>query len=126
MDDKQMINHINVIVSDLKRSTDFYESVLTVLGYRKKLVSEQTVSFSDGLSSDPGGDLWLSVGKPVSGHFAFQADTHKEVHDFFERGINYGGKSNGAPGYRVHYHPQYYAAYLLDPDGYNIEAVCHK
>lgn len=121
-----MINHINVIVSDLKRSADFYERVLAVLGYRKHLVNEQSVSFSDGISSDPGGDLWLSVGKPVYGHFAFQANTHKEVQDFFEQGLKCGGKSNGAPGYRVHYHPQYYAAYLLDPDGYNIEAVCHE
>ncbi|MFT8391301.1 MAG: VOC family protein [Sporolactobacillus sp.] len=121
-----MINHMTVPVSDLTRSADFYANVLQPLGYHWQLTSSQTVSFSDDISSDPGGDFWLIAGIPVRGHFAFQANNHEQVHAFFEQGLKNGGLSNGEPGYRSHYHPHYYAAYVLDPDGYNIEAVCHE
>lgn len=121
-----MINHIKITVSDLKRSAAFYEKVLAPLGYHRQLEKKHTVSFSDDISSDPGGDFWLTMGTPVPGHFAFQAKDHQAVQEFFRLSLAAGGRSNGAPGYRKNYHPSYYAAFIYDPDGYNIEAVCHK
>lgn len=119
-----MINHLDLKVSDLDKSYHFYKYVLAPLGYKEKLVTETVVSFGDGISSDPMGDIYISIGEIHPFHLAFQAENHQMVKDFHSEGLKHGGKNNGDPGYRD-YHPNYFASYLIDPDGYRIESVCH-
>ncbi len=127
-----MIDHVGITVRDIKKSRMFYAKTLKALGYMLVNDSPNSVSFgvSDGhgKSSDPGGDFWLCQGVPVAPlvHFAFSAASQKAVEDFYAAGIASGGSDNGTPRIRPQYHSNYYAAFLLDPDGYNIEAVCHE
>ena len=126
-----MIDHIGIVVSDIERSGEFYSKALSALGYVVCKSGPGAVSFGilhgHGKSADPGGELWLSEGTPMTPriHVAFNAATQASVDLFFAAGLIAGGTDNGAPGLRRHYHPDYYAAFLLDPDGYNIEATCH-
>ena len=80
-----------------------------------------------GKSMDPGGDFWISSGIPQTPrtHIAFNAASRKIVENFYKSALSAGGTDNGRPGIRSQYHESYYAAFILDPDGYNIEAVCH-
>lgn len=121
-----MINHVDVKVKDLSRSKTFYIKVLEPLGYKVCFDFPSTVSFSDSISSDPGGDFYLNEGEPARFHLAFQAENHLQVVQFYTNALKLGGKDNGAPGYRPHYHENYYACYIIDPDGYPIECVCHE
>jgi hypothetical protein len=84
------------------------------------------VSFAEPRNADPGGDFWLSQGQQEPEHFAFSAQTCQEVVDFYLAALAAGEKDNGAPGECSHYHPGYYAAYVIDPDSNNIKAVCHQ
>jgi len=126
-----MIDHFGITVSNLERARIFYTKTLAALEYVLVTSNSDSVSFGvrdgHGLSLDPGGDFWLSRGAPMSPrvHFAFSAASNSAVDDFFSEGVAAGGTKNGAPGLRPQFHPFYYAAFLLDPDGYNIEAVCH-
>ncbi len=126
-----MLDHIGIVVSNLNRSRTFYRATLKPLGYaltkEGKAFAAFGVSEGFGKSSDPGGDLWLSQGSPMMPlpHFAFSAASRSAVDDFFNAALMVGGKANGGPDLRTQYHSCYYAAFVLDPDGYNIEAVCH-
>nr|WP_321456005.1 VOC family protein [uncultured Cohaesibacter sp.] len=127
-----MIDHLDVKVSDLAASRRFYALALKPLGYEVILDRERSVSFGvlqgEKKSFDPGGELWLvegKVSKPLP-HFAFSASSRQAVRDFHAAALQAGGRDNGQPGLRPDYHPDYYAAFILDPDGYNIEAVFHK
>ncbi len=126
-----MIDHMGITVSDIEQSKIFYSNVLGALGYVLYENSPEAVSFGvregHGKSTDPGGEFWLSEDPLMTPrvHVAFNAATRADVDAFFAAGIAAGGTDNGAPGLRARYHPHYYAAFLLDPDGYNIEAVCH-
>ncbi|WP_100065607.1 VOC family protein [Miniphocaeibacter massiliensis] len=121
-----MINHIDIRVIDLEKTKKFYSSILKPLGYKIKFENEYIVSFSDNISSAPGGDIYFSIGKPTKYHFAFQARNHKQVKEFYEIGMKMGAKDDGEPGYRPYYHENYYACYLIDLEGYPIECVCHN
>ena len=118
-----MIDHMGLSVSDLSNSRAFYEAALAPLGYTCILVFDEAVGF--GVPPKP--DFWLSEGDPgmPALHVAFRADTRAQVDAFYRAAIAAGGRDNGGPGLRVHYHPNYYGAFVLDPDGHNIEAVCH-
>ncbi len=125
-----MIDHTGIRVADLSVSKDFYCQTLGALGYKICLETSDTVSFSarQTRDDDPGGDFWLRQGAPYvpRTHVAFRAFNEEQVNCFFQLALRAGGKDNGQPGLRPHYHKRYYAAYILDPDGYNIEAVCHQ
>ncbi len=121
-----MIDHFGILVKDLQTSKTFYQKILAPLGYELRFDNEHAVSFGEPRGTDPGGDFWLQKGQQTPQHFAFNAKTHAEVDAFFQTGLAAGGQDNGAPGLRPHYHPNYYAAFLIDPDGNHIEAVCHK
>lgn len=125
-----MIDHTGVLVSDFERSKHFYERALAPIGYA--MLREFPASVTGhtdvaGFGADNVPDFWLSKGPPNNPpvHVAFRAGSRKEVDAFYEAAIAAGGKDNGAPGLRLHYHPDYYGAFVLDPDGHNIEAVCH-
>ena len=134
-----MIDHLGIPVSDLARSTEFYLKALKPLGIGivMQVSAEQTgegaaVGFGtagkpeDFQSGKP--SFWIGPGArttpPV--HIAFVAGNRAAVDAFYSAALAAGGKDNGPPGIRAHYHPNYYGAFVLDPDGHNIEAVCHK
>jgi catechol 2,3-dioxygenase-like lactoylglutathione lyase family enzyme len=124
-----MLDHIGFPVTDYARSKAFYTRVLETLGV--KLIME--VSLSDDGEDGYAGfgpdrpHFWIGTGKPLEGrlHVAFSAKNRAEVQAFYEAALAAGGIDNGAPGLRPHYHENYYAAFILDPDGHNIEAVNH-
>jgi catechol 2,3-dioxygenase-like lactoylglutathione lyase family enzyme len=124
-----MLDHIGFPVTDYARSKAFYTRVLETLGV--KLIME--VSLSDDGEDGYAGfgpdrpHFWIGTGKPLEGrlHVAFSAKNRAEVQAFYEAALAAGGIDNGAPGLRPHYHENYYAAFVLDPDGHNIEAVNH-
>ncbi|MEO7326391.1 MAG: VOC family protein [Dokdonella sp.] len=125
-----MINHLGFTVSDLRRSRAFYVQALAPLGFGVvvDVTREQTGSY-DGSGFGPPGraQFWIGTGDRHSGpvHVAFEATSRTAVDAFYDAAIAAGGLDNGAPGLRPHYHEHYYGAFVLDPDGHNIEAVCH-
>ena len=117
-----MIDHISLNVSDAKASRAFYESALAPLGYRVLMEFEGMY----GLGAQTGPDLWLVPAEsPTPVHLALTAESTQQVDDFHRAALAAGGADNGAPGERPHYHPGYYGAFVLDPDGHNLEAVFH-
>ena len=122
-----MIDHTGVSVANVAKSKAFYRTALAPLGY--ELVMEWETFAGFGVPPKP--DFWIGEGMPNSPpnsppvHVAFRADTRAHVDAFYRAAIAAGGKDNGAPGLRPHYHANYYGAFVLDPDGHNIEAVCH-
>ena len=112
----RLFDHVHLRVSDLKASRRFYEAALNSLGLEIRIGDHS-------FSSD---ELYVSAdGRPTTGmHLAFQASDRDAVHRFYEAALAAGGRDNGVPGERS-YHPGYYAAFVLDPDGNNIEAVYH-
>lgn len=116
-----MIDHLSIGVSDLEKSKAFYKEALEPLGYRVKVEMDHGVCFGAD-----GGDLWIVKSEPSKFHLAFNASDRGMVDRFYEAAMKAGGVDNGAPGVRPHYHENYYGAFVFDPDGYNIEAVCHK
>ena len=118
-----MIDHIGLPVRDYKKSKQFYEKVLQPLGI--SLVKEVFEKYS-GFGKDGKPEFWIEEGVPLNRlHVAFLAKDRKTVDLFYQNALKIGGKDNGAPGPRPQYHENYYGAFILDPDGYNIEAVCH-
>jgi catechol 2,3-dioxygenase-like lactoylglutathione lyase family enzyme len=126
-----MLDHIGIRVSALGRSKDFYRAALRPLNYAllKEIASAAGFGVAQGFgkSPDPAGDFWLIEGDPPLPriHVAFNASAREQVDEFFAAARAAGGMDNGPPGLRPEYHPHYYAAFVLDPDGYNIEVVCH-
>jgi catechol 2,3-dioxygenase-like lactoylglutathione lyase family enzyme len=123
LEETTMLDHINLSVTDAERSKAFYAKTLAPLGY--KLVSEYEGGF--GVGQEGGSTIWGATGpaqKPIA-HLAFRAQDRKAVDAFYKAAMSAGGKDNGKPGLRENYSPTYYAAFVLDPDGNNIEAVCH-
>jgi catechol 2,3-dioxygenase-like lactoylglutathione lyase family enzyme len=118
-----MIDHTGVSVSDLARAKAFYRAALAPLGYTLLLEWEEFAGF--GVAPKP--DFWIAHGAPNEPrvHVAFRADSRAVVDAFYRAAIAAGGRDNGPPGLRPHYHDNYYGAFVLDPDGHNIEAVCH-
>lgn len=118
-----MIDHTGVTVSDVAKSKAFYRSALAPLGYALIMEWEQFAGF--GVPPKP--DFWIGQGKPnvPPVHVAFRAETREQVDAFYRAAIAAGGRDNGAPGPRPHYHNDYYGAFVLDLDGHNVEAVCH-
>ena len=119
-----MLDHVAVPVSDFERSKRFYAQALSPLGY--ELIMEPSATAAGfGRRGKP--DFWIGQGDPGQPfHIAFAAEDRVTVDAFYEESIAAGGRDNGGPGLRPHYHASYYAAFVLDPDGNNIEAVCHK
>lgn len=127
-----LIDHVGIDVTDLQRSKAFYLAALKPLGVG---VVQEVPDAVVGLGSDEDdrdiqhgkSTFWIAAGKaPITPvHVAFGAKDHATVQAFHAAAVAAGGKDNGAPGFRPQYHPGYYAAFVLDPDGHNVEAVCH-
>lgn len=118
-----MIDHIGIAVSDLDKSIAFYTKALAPLGYTLIMKWEQHAGF--GIAGKP--DFWIGKGEVKHGiHVAFRATGRALVREFYAAAIAAGGKDNGGPGVRTHYHEHYYGAFVHDPDGHNVEACCHE
>jgi catechol 2,3-dioxygenase-like lactoylglutathione lyase family enzyme len=121
-----MLDHVGFSVSDYARSKAFYEQALAPLGLTRLMEPAPGIGgFGDGQKPF----FWIGTRDPVTQtgiHVAFAADSRETVEAFHKAALEAGGTDNGAPGVREIYHPTYYGAYVLDPDGNNIEAVCHK
>ncbi len=134
-----MLDHMTFRVTDIAKAKAFYSAALAPLGYSVCLEGHygaNIVGFGFPDASQPEGskmDTWLIDGpSPYGGpattsgcHLAWQAESRAQVDAFYKAAIEAGGKDNGAPGLRPHYHPNYYGAFVIDPEGNNIEAVCH-
>src|SRR5262245_38684380 len=128
-----MLDHMTILVSDYRRSVRFYLEALAPLGYAMTLELDDVTykqlpsAFFAGLGVNGKADFWLRPSKVVTPtHVAFRAASRAIVDGFYEKALAAGGTSNGAPGLRPVYEPNYYAAFVLDPDGYNVEVVCHE
>jgi catechol 2,3-dioxygenase-like lactoylglutathione lyase family enzyme len=117
-----VIDHVGFDVRDLEAAKGFYEQALAPLGYAKLSEFPEAVGF--GQAGKP--DFWIAQrGNPGTSHVAIRTDDRAAVDAFHEAGLAAGGEDNGRPGLREHYHANYYSAFVLDPDGNNVEAVCH-
>jgi len=126
-----VIDHTGISVSHPQHSQRFYDAALAPLGYRQlmEIPKEHTGGrVVVGYGVAPKADFWLAEGTPNEPriHIAFAATTRQQVDEFYRAALAAGGRDNGPPGPRPHYHESYYGAFVLDPDGHNIEAVCHK
>ena len=117
-----MIDHFTLTVSNIKRSKTFYVKALAPLGYAIRMDFGELAGFGDAKKPY----FWLKQGdgQPPM-HIAFQAKNRAAVDAFHAAAIRAGAKDDGKPGLREHYHPDYYGAFVVDPDGHPIEAVCH-
>ena len=127
-----MIDHITFTVSDFEKSKTFYVELLKTLGYTLLMEFPNVAGFGE---KKP--EFWIGAARPgywtadhgtgrSPMHVAFSAEDRKAVDAFYEAAVRVGGKDYGKPGVREIYHPDYYGAFVIDPDGNNVEAVCHK
>jgi catechol 2,3-dioxygenase-like lactoylglutathione lyase family enzyme len=118
-----MLDHVTIGVEDIERSIQFYDRALLPLNIARLYGDGNRFA---GYGIQPKAFFWIGIRNiPQSGaHIAFAADDRATVDRFYEAAITAGGKDNGRPGIRAHYDPDYYGAFVLDPDGHNIEAVC--
>jgi len=117
-----VIDHVTLRVHDLAASKAFYAVALAPLGY--KLIADYPEAVGYGIDGKP--DFWLTPDPSASPqHVAFAATSRMAVDDFHAAGLAAGGRDNGAPGLRVHYHPNYYGAFVDDPSGHHLESVIH-
>ena len=126
-----MIDHIGFPVSDYARAKSFYEKALAPLDYSLVMeVTQQDNSGAPAAGFGAGGkpDFWIGgeggMNRPL--HVAILAKDRATVDAFYKAALAAGGRDNGAPGLRPQYHPHYYGAFVIGPDGHNVEAVCHK
>lgn len=119
-----MLDHLGFGVSDVAAAKRFFVAALAPLGVGVVMEGKDGV----GLGKNGKPSLWLAPadGRPIGRlHFAFTAERRAEVDAFYKAAIAAGGKDNGGPGLRPNYHPNYYGAFVIGPDGHNVEAVCH-
>lgn len=124
-----MIDHIGIAVSNYEQAKSFYCKALAPLGYTLLMEVQGFAGFGVEEAGGPIATFWLHEDKDkvaTGTHIAFTAANRKSVDDFHQAALQAKGKDNGKPGIREIYHPNYYGAFVLDPDGYNIEAVCHQ
>jgi len=121
-----MFDHVKFGVRDFAASKAFYAKVLEPLGV--VIVAEGVPTYGVELCHPEGTVslcLFETAEKPAHLHIAFAAQNRQQVDAFYRAALEAGGRDNGAPGLRPNYHANYYAAFIIDPDGHNIEAVCH-
>jgi len=127
-----MLDHVSITVDDLGAAERFYDAVMEVLGYPKVARSDTSLGYGERCSANAPGLNYLSVKQgprpddAPARHWCFKAPDRATVEAFWIVGQENGGLDDGPPGLREQYHPDYYAAFLTDPAGNRIEAVCHK
>jgi catechol 2,3-dioxygenase-like lactoylglutathione lyase family enzyme len=122
-----MLDHLSITTADLDRAQHFYDAVMSALGYLRVYRSARGIGY--GERSGPGGYISVYLSDNVVAdrrHWAFRAQTRAAVRAFHAAALAAGGRDDGPPGLRPEYDPTYYAAFVLDPDGNRIEAVCRQ
>lgn len=130
-----MLDHLSFCVKDYEKSLEFYDKTLATLGYERLLtvdIPEEKVKGA-GYGKSPKPSLWIGpigkeeedIGRAKGVHIAFEAPSVEAVKTWYQTCLNLGGKDNGAPGPRAEYHPGYYGAFIIDPNGWRIEACLH-
>ncbi len=121
------LDHMGISVSDYDKAKAFYTAALAPLGITVQMEFKTPGGMAMGMGPPGAMFLWIGAGKKQEprAHFAIRAVSRKDIDAFYAAAIKAGGKDNGAPGLRPHYHANYYAAFVLDPDGNNVEAVSH-
>ena len=120
-----MLDHVTIGVSDVERSKAFYDRALRPLGIERLYAEGDAAA---GYGANRKAFFWISLrnASQTSVHVAFTTPDRATVDQFHQAALAAGGRDNGQPGLRPHYHKNYYGAFVLDPDGHNIEAVCHQ
>lgn len=124
-----MLDHVGIIVADWNKAKAFYDAAFAPMGIT--MLAEVPTQYTGGVKVGGYGrtkpDFWLTEGADVGPgrHYAFVANDRAEVDAFYSAAMAAGGSDNGGPGARPHYHEHYYGAFVIDPDGNNVEAVCH-
>ena len=120
-----MLDHVTLGVSDIERSKAFYDEALRPLGIERLYADGENAA---GYGANGKAFFWIGrkSGLQTGAHVAFTAPDPETVDGFYQAALAAGGKDNGPPGLRPHYDPDYYGAFVLDPDGHNIEAVCRN
>ncbi len=127
-----MLDHVSITVSDLARAARFYDAVMAALGVPCVNRSDVAIGYGIRNRPDDDGHSYISIRASAGTihadrcHWCFRAPDRRSVDAFHAAGLTHGGTDDGTPGLRPHYHPQYYAAFLRDPDGNRVEAVCHR
>jgi catechol 2,3-dioxygenase-like lactoylglutathione lyase family enzyme len=126
-----MIDHLSITTTDLDRAQAFYDAVLAALGYPRVNRRANAIGYGvrdRGPDAPPYISVYLCTGRlePDNRHWAFRAKSRAEVRAFYEAALTHGGTDDGPPGLRPQYHPDYYGAFVRDPDGNRIEAVTHQ
>jgi catechol 2,3-dioxygenase-like lactoylglutathione lyase family enzyme len=119
-----MLDHVTLGVSEIRRAQAFYDGALRPLGIERLYVEDDCAGY--GANGKPFFWIGLKGVAQTSAHVAFAAPDRETVDRFYQAALAAGGMGNGAPGLRPHYHANYYGAFVFDPDGHNIEAVCHR
>lgn len=126
-----LLDHVSIGVPDLDAARPFYDAIMNALGARKVYDRPDAIGYGERCSADDVRSSCLAVyldPTPITAsrrHWCFKASTREKVDDFHRRGMEAGGRSDGEPGVRSHYHEQYYGAFLIDLAGNKVEAVCH-
>ncbi|NML29434.1 VOC family protein [Paraburkholderia antibiotica] len=127
----QLLDHVSIGVPDIEMARIFYDAVMTALDAPKVYDRPNALSYGERCSSDDTTSSYLAIyldpGDIAQNkrHWCFKAPSREHVDAFFRAGLSAGGRSDGEPGLRPHYHRDYYAAFLIDPAGNRVEAVCH-
>lgn len=126
-----MLDHVSIAVADLGRAARFYDAVVAALGVPCVWRAEDAIGYGRRHDAEHEGQGYLTIrlgAAPADAacHWCFRAPERAAVRAFHAAGLAHGGRDDGAPGLRPHYHAHYYAAFLLDPDGNRVEAVCHR
>ena len=123
-----MLDHASIAVTDLERSAAFYDAVLGTLGYQRRKQVQAAIGY--GPPDEEAAVFWILAGEPAAAarglHWSFRATDRETVRAFHAKALERGGRDAGAPGARPEYAAAFYAAFVLDPDGYKIEAVCRR
>lgn len=128
----RLLDHVSIGVPNLELARPFYDSIMKVLGATKVYDRPDALGYGERCSTTDTESTCLAVYLDASDigaskrHWCFKASSHEQVDSFFTAGLNAGGKPDGPPGLRPHYHSHYYAAFLFDPAGNRVEVVCHS
>jgi catechol 2,3-dioxygenase-like lactoylglutathione lyase family enzyme len=127
-----MLDHVSIAVSDMQQAQRFYDAVMGALEVARVGVKDDWIGYGQRCTAEHPDGTYLAIQRGPPGpfvqarHWCFKAQSRAHVDAFWQAGIAAGGRDDGPPGLRPHYHPAYYAAFLMDPEGNRIEAVCHK